>query len=83
MTFIVATFLGVLAILAAAIAGLLVQRTRRRRTERALRERDERFRLIVDQTPAMMWTMRPDSTLDFLNRTCMTFSGLPTRETAR
>ena len=23
----------------------------------------------------MVWTMRPDSTLDFLNQTCMTFSG--------
>jgi PAS domain S-box-containing protein len=77
MTFIIATLLGALAILVAAIAGLLVQRTRRSRTERALRERNERLRLIVEQTPAMVWTMRPDSTLDFLNRTCMTFSGLP------
>jgi hypothetical protein len=39
MTFIVATLLAVLAILAAAIAGLLVQR-------RALRERYERVRLV-------------------------------------
>ena len=77
MTFIVVAVLGSLAILVAAIAGLLVQRTRRSRTERALRERYERLRLIVEETPAMVWTMRPDSTLDFLNRTCMTFSGLP------
>ena len=77
MTFIVALLVGAVAILAAAIAALLVERTRRSRTERALREREERLRLIVEQTPAMVWTMRPDSTLDFLNRTCMTFSGLP------
>ena len=77
MTLIVATLLGAVAILVLAIAGLLVQRTRRSRTERALREREERLRLIVEQTPAMVWTMRPDSTLDFLNRTCTTFSGLP------
>ena len=77
MTFTVAAVLGGFAILAAAIAGLLVQRTRRSRTERELREREERLRLIVEETPAMVWTMRPDSTLDFLNRTCMTFSGLP------
>ena len=77
MTFIVAAVLGALAILVAAIAGLLVQRTRHSRTERELREREKRFRLIVEQTPAMVWTMRPDATLDFLNRTCTTFSGLP------
>ena len=70
MTFILATLIVVVAILAAAVVGLLVQR-------RGLREREERLRLIVDQTPAMLWTMRPDSTLDFLNRTCSTFSGLP------
>ena len=77
MTFIVAAVLGGFAILLAAIAGLLVQRTRRSRTERASRDRYEHLRLIVDQTPAMMWTMRPDATLDFLNRTCTTFSGRP------
>ena len=77
MTFIVATLLSALAFLVLAIAALLVQRTRRSRTERELREREERLRLIVEQTPAMVWTMRPNSTLDFLNRTCMTFSGLP------
>ena len=58
MTFIVVTLLGVLAILAATITGLLVQRARRSRTECALRERYERLRLIVEQTPAMVWTMR-------------------------
>ena len=77
MTFIVAAVLGGFAFLVLAIAALLVQRTRRSRTERELREREERLRLIVEQTPAMVWTMRPNSTLDFLNRTCMTFSGLP------
>ena len=77
MTVIVVVALGVIAILVAAVAGLLVQGTRRSRTERVLREGEERLRLIVAQTPAMVWTMRPDSTLDFLNRTCTTFSGLP------
>jgi PAS domain S-box-containing protein len=70
MTLGLPTLIVVLAILAAAVTGLLVQ-------QRRLREREERLRLIVDQTPAMLWTMRADSTLDFLNRRCMTFSGLP------
>ena len=77
MISIVITLLAGLAIMAAAIASLLRQRMRGSRTNRALREREERLRLIVEQTPAMVWTMRPDSTLDFLNRTCATFSGLP------
>ena len=77
MTFIVAALLSAVAILAAAVVALLVQRTRRSRTERALREHNKRLRLIVEQAPVMVWTMRPDSTLDFLNRTCMTFSGRP------
>ena len=67
-TLIVATYLGVLAILVAAIVALLVQRTRPSRTERDLRKREERLRLIVEETPALAWTMRPDPTLDFLNR---------------
>ena len=77
MTPIVGTLSVVLAVLVAAIAALLVQRSRRTRSQRGWHERHERLRLIVEQTPAMMWTMRPDSTLDFLNRTCTTFSGLP------
>ena len=62
MTFIVATLLGVLAMLAAAIAGLLVQR-------RALREGVDQFRLRADQAPVLIWTVRPDTTLDYLNGT--------------
>ena len=57
MTVIVVVALGVIAILVAAVAGLLVQGTRRSRTERVLREGEERLRLIVAQTPAMVWTM--------------------------
>ena len=68
----------VVAIQAAAIVALLVQRTRRARAERALRESEERFRLVMDRSPAMMWTVRPDTpTLDYLNRTCAEFTGLP------
>jgi PAS domain S-box-containing protein len=32
---------------------------------------------MVDRTTAMIWTARPDATLDYLNGTCVTFSGLP------
>ena len=41
-----------------------------------MRESEERFRLIADRAPVMMWTTRPDTTLDFLNHTCAEFSGV-------
>ena len=73
MTFLDATFLGVLATLVAAIAGLLVQR-------RALRESVEQFRLRSDQAPVLIWTARPDTTLDYLNGYCVQFTGRPVEE---
>ena len=60
----------------AVIVALLVQRTRRDRAEQALRESEDRFRLTADRAPVMMWTTRPDTTLDFLNQTCAEFVGV-------
>ena len=70
MTFIVVGVLGGVAILAVAIAGLLVQR-------RALRESVEQFRLRADQAPVLIWTARPDTTLDYLNGYCVQLVGRP------
>jgi PAS domain S-box-containing protein len=61
----------------ALIIALLVLRARGARAERALRESEERFRVIADRAPVMMWTSRADATLDYLNHTCSEFSGLP------
>ena len=76
MTFTVGALVIVVAILAAAVVALLVQRTRRHGAERALRESEERFRRMADRAPVMMWTARPDTTLDFLNATCVEFTGM-------
>ena len=70
MTFIVAAVLGGFVILVAAIAGLLVQR-------RALRESLEQFRLTADQAPVLIWTARPDTSLDYLNGFCEQLTGRP------
>ena len=61
----------------AVIVALLSQRTRRARAERALRDSEVRFRLMADRAPVMMWTARPDTTLDFANHTCTEFLGVP------
>jgi PAS domain S-box-containing protein len=70
MAFIVAGLLGALAILVAVIARLLVER-------RALRESEDRFRRTADQAPVLIWTARPDSTLDYLNDFCEQLTGRP------
>jgi PAS domain S-box-containing protein len=77
MTHLIGALLIVVGIQAAAIVALLVQRTRRIQVERDLREREERVRLVADRAPVMIWTARPDTTLDYLNRTCVEFTGLP------
>jgi len=70
MTFILAAVLSGFAILVAAIAGLLVQR-------RALRESVQQFRLRSDQAPVLIWTARPDTSLDYINGFCEQLTGRP------
>jgi PAS domain S-box-containing protein len=77
MTPAIVALLIVVGIQAAAIVALLVERTRRIQDERDLREREERVRLMADRAPVMIWTARPDATLDYVNRTCSDFTGLP------
>jgi PAS domain S-box-containing protein len=73
MTFIVAAVLGGFAILAAATAGLLVQR-------RALRASLHGFRLTANQAPVVLWTARPDTSLDYLNGFCEQLTGRPVEQ---
>ena len=70
MSFIVVAVLGGFSILVAAIARLMVQR-------RALRESLEQFRLTANQAPVLIWTARPDTSLDYLNGFCEQLTGRP------
>ena len=58
------------------IAALLVQRSHRTRAERALRESEDRFRLMANGAPVMVWTATPDMATDFFNTTALEFTGL-------
>jgi PAS domain S-box-containing protein len=77
VTYVIGALLIVVAVQAAAIVALLIRKARRGHAERALRESEERVRLVVDRAPVMIYTARPDTTLDYLNSTCVKFLGLP------
>lgn len=59
------------------IAGLLVQRTKRRRLQLSLRETEDRFRLMADSAPVMMWMSGPDARCTHFNRRWLEFTGRP------
>jgi PAS domain S-box-containing protein len=68
----------VLAILeAVVIVALLLRNRDRERLARARLDAEMRVRLIVDHAPVMIWTSRPDASLDYLNNTCVEFTGVP------
>ena len=67
----------------AAIAWLLVQRARRARAAQALHAGQERFRLIADHAPVILWTATPPGTLDYINSTAADFTGLSVEQLLR
>ena len=46
------------------------------RVQRALRESEMRFRYLIDRVPVIVWSARPDSTMEYINDTCAEFTGL-------
>lgn len=75
--FLVGLLLFVASIQAAAIVFLVVQARQRAHAAQTASDAARRFRTMVDSAPVMLWSARPDATLDFLNQTCVKVSGLP------
>ena len=67
--------LGLLSLQTLLIAGLLIQRRNRRLAENSLRESEERFRVMADTAPVMVWRSGPDQRCDFFNKPWLEFRG--------
>jgi PAS domain S-box-containing protein len=59
----------------ALVVALLTIQVKRRRAERALRDSEERFRLLADNAPALVWTSGPDGRRTDFNRGWLEFTG--------
>lgn len=57
------------------IVGLLWQRARRRKTEAELRESEERFRLVANTAPVMIWMSGPNKLCTYFNQPWLEFTG--------
>jgi PAS domain S-box-containing protein len=57
------------------IAGLLLQRARKRKAEAVLRESEERFRVMADTTPTLVWMCDARGRITYLNGRRLAFTG--------
>jgi len=46
----------------------------------ALRQSEDRLRLVIDTIPTMAWSLRPDGVVDFVNQRWLEFTGLSLEE---
>jgi PAS domain S-box-containing protein len=69
--------LGIAVIVAQAllIFGLLWQRARKRKAESVLRESEERFRVMADTTPSLVWMCDAQGKITYLNEQRLAFTG--------
>jgi PAS domain S-box-containing protein len=74
-----AKYIGVVALLilvqAMLIIGLLWQRARNRKADLRLRESEQRFRLVADTTPALVWMCDKEGKVTYLNDRRIKFTG--------
>jgi PAS domain S-box-containing protein len=52
----------------------------RKLAEEAVKQAEDRVRLVIDTIPTMAWSLRPDGVLDFLNQRWLDYTGLSFEE---
>jgi PAS domain S-box-containing protein len=57
------------------ISGLLWQRARRRKAEEAVRESEQRFRLVANTAPVLIWMSGHDKLHTYFNQSWLEFTG--------
>lgn len=55
--------------------------TKRKEVEDALRENEERFRILAESVPQLIWTANPDGSKDYYNKQWYEYTGLNFEET--
>ncbi len=68
---------AVVAIQSLLIVGLLWQRRRRQKAEALIRESEQRFRLVTNTAPVMIWMADPDRSFSYVNQPWLDFTGRP------
>ncbi|MEA2569087.1 MAG: hypothetical protein QOI24_1088 [Acidobacteriota bacterium] len=65
------------------LAGIAEDITERRRAKVALEEADSRMRLVIDTIPVMVWSLRPDGVVDFVNQRWLDYTGFTLEKALR
>lgn len=66
--------------LAATNEALRAEIAERKMAEEAVRQAEDRIRLVIDTIPTMAWSLRPDGVVDFVNQRWMEYTGLSLEE---
>jgi PAS domain S-box-containing protein len=62
------------------MAGIAEDITERKLTVDAMKQAEDRVRLIIDTIPTMAWSVQPDGAIDFVNQRWMDYTGLSLQE---